>query len=230
METCAGERGAGRNGRREDFSSRRLQGNRSLPIASLQGLDRDSRVIYIGTFTKILFPALRLGYLVVPPDLVEAFVEVRRAMDFGPPTFLQMVLTDFIGEGHFARHIRRTRLVCQERRGALVAALARELPELRVLGDPAGMYLAVALPRGWRDREISERAAREGLWVAPLSEFYLGAATRQGLVLGYGGSNVEEIEAGVARLRDVIATTPERAGERRIREEPRRFNPHRPSG
>jgi GntR family transcriptional regulator/MocR family aminotransferase len=185
----------------DDYDSEYRYGN--LPVASLQGLDRDSRVIYIGTFTKILFPALRLAYIVLPADLVDAFVEVRRAMDVCSPTFHQVVLTDFIREGHFARHIRKMRLLCRERRNALVSALRKELGGLELLGDQAGMYLAASLPKGIRDREICERAAQEGLRVAPLSECYLGKP-RQGLLLGYGGTTVEEIDAGVRRLRDVI--------------------------
>src|SRR5262249_19410390 len=179
----------------------------SLPIASLQGLDRDSRVVYIGTFAKILFPAIRLGYVVLPPDLIPAFLQARRAMAFCPPTFHQAVLTDFIGEGHFARHIRRTREICRERRSALLAALREEFGvEMEVMGDDAGMFLTVALPNGWSDREISESAAREGLWVVPLSECYLTSArSRPGCVLGFGSTPVGEIQAGVRRLRKIVA-------------------------
>jgi GntR family transcriptional regulator/MocR family aminotransferase len=187
----------------DDYDSEYRFGN--LPIAALQGLDRDSRVLYVGTFTKVLFPALRLGYVVLPPDLVPAFVEVRRGMDNFSPPFPQAVLAEFIREGHFARHIRRTRLLCKERRAALTAGLARRLPELSILGDEAGMFLSAALPKGWRDREISARAAREGLLAPPLSESYLGPNPRQGLVLGYGGTGLPEIEAGVAHLARVVA-------------------------
>ena len=189
----------------DDYDSEYRYGN--LPIAALQGLDRDGRVLYVGTFTKVLFPALRLGYLVLPPDLVPAFSEVRRTMDSSSPAFSQAVLAAFLREGHFARHIRRTRILCRERREALVAALARRLPELTVVGDDAGMFLCAALPRGWRDREISARAAREGLLAPPLSEAYLGGAARQGLILGYGGTSLPEIEGGVERLARVIAAT-----------------------
>ncbi len=186
----------------DDYDSEYRYGN--LPVASLQGLDRDARVIYIGTFTKILFPSLRLAYIVIPADLVRPFIEVRRAMDVFSPTFHQAVLADFIREGHFARHIRRVRLLCRERRGALVEGLGRELPALEVLGDRAGMYLSAALPRGFRDRAISARSADEGLWAAPMSDCYLGRARRQGLILGYGGVSIPEIRAGVGRLRRVI--------------------------
>src|SRR5262249_41437732 len=185
----------------DDYDSEYRFGN--LPIASLQGLDRDSRVIYIGTFSKILFPSLRLAYIVIPPDLVEAFSEARGAMDLSSPTFHQLVLADFIREGHFGRHIRKMRLLCRERRAALVDALRRELPGMTVLGDRAGMYLSASLPGGVRDREICERAFQKGLRAAPLSDCYL-ETPRQGLLLGYGGSAVEEIEAGVRLLREVI--------------------------
>jgi GntR family transcriptional regulator / MocR family aminotransferase len=192
----------------DDYDSEYRYGE--LPLTSLQGLDRDARVIYVGTFSKILFPALRVGYLVVPQDLVGAFVAVRRATDKFSPTLAQAALTDFIEEGHFARHVRRTRVVCGERRTALVQALdalRRELGSgLEILGDPAGMFLTVALSGPRRDRDIALRAAWQRLWVAPLSERYIGRAARQGLLLGYGGTNADAIADGVRRLRDVLET------------------------
>ncbi|HEY1251233.1 MAG TPA: PLP-dependent aminotransferase family protein [Thermoanaerobaculia bacterium] len=197
----------------DDYDSEYRYGE--LPLTSLQGLDRDARVIYVGTFSKILFPALRVGYLVVPEDLVGTFVAVRRATDKFSPALAQAALTDFIEEGHFARHVRRTRVVCGERRAALVDALRRELgPRLEILGDPAGMYLTVALSGRRRDREIALRAAWQRLWVAPLSERYIGRATRQGLLLGYGGTNVAEIDDGVRRLREVLEWRPSAAAAR----------------
>ena len=198
----------------DDYDSEYRYGN--LPIASLQGLDRDSRVVYIGTFTKILFPALRIGYVVIPPDLVPTFIAVRRAMDTFSPTFPQAVLTDFIREGHFARHVRRMRLLCGERRTALVEAIRRELPStLRVLGDPAGMFLTAALSGGYRDRDIGLAAARAELKVLPLSSCALATPAREGLVLGYGGTSREEIAEGVRRLRAVLREQSRRASEPR---------------
>jgi GntR family transcriptional regulator/MocR family aminotransferase len=174
-------------------------------VGALKGLDRDGRVLYIGTFSKVLFPALRLGYIVIPPDLVEAFANVRRSMDLCPPAFLQAVLTDFLREGHFALHIRRMRRRYRERRTALVEAVRTTLgEEFKVLGEQAGMHLVVELPSGISDRAVAKAAAEAELWTMPLSWCYTGKSLKQGLVLGYGGSTVPEIRAGIRRLADVI--------------------------
>ena len=188
----------------DDYDGEYRYGN--LPIASLQGLDRGSRVIYIGTFTKCLFPSLRLGYVVLPRDLVPAFTSTRRAMDMFSPLFFQRVVADFIRDGHFDRHLRRTRLVCRERREALVAALDREFGStLQVTGDEAGMFLMTILPPGHRDRDVALRAARHGVRTFPLSSCYVGRPRQQGLVLGYGGFSPKELEKGVRRLGAVLA-------------------------
>jgi GntR family transcriptional regulator/MocR family aminotransferase len=113
----------------------------------------------------------------------------------------QAVLTDFLAEGHFARHLRRMRLLYRERRGALVEALRSELgAEIQVLGERAGMHLTVILGEGVCDSQISEQAAGQGLCTMPLSACYLGEPSRSGLVLGYGGTGVPEILDGVRRL------------------------------
>jgi GntR family transcriptional regulator/MocR family aminotransferase len=187
----------------DDYDGEYRYGN--LPIASLQGIDRGSRVIYIGTFTKSLFPSLRLGYLVLPPDLVAPFAATRRAMDIFSPLFFQRVVADFLRDGHFDRYLRRTRFVCRERRETLVAALEREFgSSLRVIGDQAGMFLTVLLPPGLRDREVARHAARHGVRTFPFSSCYAENARQQGLVLGYGGFSPAEIETGVRRLREVF--------------------------
>jgi GntR family transcriptional regulator/MocR family aminotransferase len=182
----------------------------SPPIASLQGLDANARVLYVGTFSKVLFPSLRLGYLVIPSDLVDRFLIIRRAMDICPPTFHQEVLADFIGEGHFARHIRRMRILYQERRSMLVTSLSRELGDMfEVLGSEAGMHLTVTLKNAGpknviSDVEIAERAARQNLRIWPLSVSYLGKPARQGFILGYGSTPVEEIPRAVRKLRNLL--------------------------
>jgi GntR family transcriptional regulator/MocR family aminotransferase len=178
----------------------------SLPIASLQGVDANGRVIYIGTFSKVLFPSLRIGYVVIPPDLVERFLTMRRTMDIGPPTFYQGVLADFISEGHFARHIRRMRVLYRDRRSALVKSIGKELGSTtEILGAEAGMHLTVTLPEAHRDVEIAERAARQNLWIWPLSASYFGEASRSGLILGFGSTRVEEIPQAVRKLRKLLS-------------------------
>src|SRR6202050_1684405 len=180
----------------------------SMPIASLQGLDHDSRVIYIGTFSKTVFPSLRMGYVVIPSDLVDRFAAVRYAMDIGPAYLYQAVLTDFMSEGHFGRHIRRMRLLYAERRAALVEWLEKEFgSQLGIHGSEAGMHLAVTLPKGFRDVDIAVRAAGENLWLVPLSRAYLGkAAMRQGFILGFGSPRPAEMPRAVSRLKRVLGS------------------------
>src|SRR6202047_1694386 len=121
----------------------------SHPIASLQGLDANGTVIYVGTFSKVMFPALRLGYVVVPQDLVPAFSAARDAADIFSATLYQAVLTDFIREGHFARHIRRMRMLYMNRRATLMKAIHIQMGDrLEVIGAEAGMHLVTLLPPG----------------------------------------------------------------------------------
>ena len=171
------------------------------PIASLQGLDTNARVIYVGTFSKTLLPSLRVGYLVMPADLVDRFMAVRVAMDIYPPHVNQAVLTDFINDGHFSRHIRRTRLLYAERRERLVQCLHNEFgSRLELMGTEAGVHLTVTLPAEIRDRPLSERAALEKLWLWPLSPSYMSKASRQGFILGFGSVAAGEIPKAVRRM------------------------------
>jgi GntR family transcriptional regulator/MocR family aminotransferase len=174
----------------------------SHPIASLQGLDTDARVIYVGTFSKVLFPALRLGYVVIPKDLVPTFSAARDAADIFSSTLYQAVLTDFIREGHFARHIRRMRMLYMERRRALVEAISIQMGNMiEIKGDQAGMHLVALLPPDVSDVAVSRNAARHGISAMPLSVCYLKSPTRGGLILGYGGANAHQIHDGIRQLR-----------------------------
>jgi GntR family transcriptional regulator/MocR family aminotransferase len=179
----------------------------NMPIASLQGLDSHARVIYIGTFSKTLFPALRLGYVVVPADLVERFVAVRYALDLTAPFLQQAVLNDFMREGHFARHIRKMRALYHERRTALVESLEKEFDrEMEIWGAQAGMHLVAELPenREWDDVAIATAAAAKKVWVWPLSPAYIGEKKRQGFILGFGNVEVGQIPAAVRVMRSVV--------------------------
>src|SRR6202042_2800582 len=125
---------------------------RGRPLASLQGLDESERVIYVGTLNKALFPGLRLGYVVVPPALLKAFVSARYLMDRQPSSLAQAVVADFIGEGHFAAHIRRMRLQYKDQRDVLVSALRQRLgDEMTVEPPDQGMHLVAYLRRGLSD-------------------------------------------------------------------------------
>jgi GntR family transcriptional regulator/MocR family aminotransferase len=184
----------------DDYDSEYRFGSR--PIASLQGLDTDARVIYIGTFSKVMFPALRLGYVVVPKDLVPAFSAARDAADIFSATLYQAALTDFIREGHFARHIRRMRILYMDRRRTLTKAIHEEMGDtLEVIGAEAGMHLAAFLPPGTNDVAVSRKAAQKGISVTPLSTCYLRLPARSGLILGYGGVNTDQIYDGIRKLR-----------------------------
>src|SRR5437016_4929483 len=187
----------------DDYDSEYRYG--SLPIASLQGLDRNARVIYIGTFSKVMFPSLRLGYLVIPVDLIERFAAMRQVMDICPTHITQAVMSDFIREGHFARHVRRMRPIYAARRRVLVAELERQLGDnVTIMGDQAGMHLAIFLTPGRDDRKIAATAARQSLWLSPLSSSYVGRTPRHGFVLGFGNTKANEIPQAVRHLRKLI--------------------------
>ncbi len=177
----------------------------SPPLACMQGLDVDARVIYLGSFSKVLFPALRIGYLVLPPDLVAAFRAIRLSVDFSRASFEQRVLTDFLAEGHFARHLRRMRLTYSERRTALVENIQRQLgADFPVVGDDAAIQLVMKLPRGFRDRELADRAAKESFWLWPLSATYFASKPQSGFVLGFGGTPAEAMPRAVSRLKTLL--------------------------
>jgi GntR family transcriptional regulator/MocR family aminotransferase len=168
-------------------------------------MDADARVVYIGTLSKVLFPALRLGYVVIPKDLVRAFYAAREATDIFPPTLYQAALTDFIKQGHFARHIRRMRMLYMQRRIALGEAIRSELGKyLEVVDAEAGMHLVALLPPGVNDKTVSRKAAEAGISAIPLSSCYLKRSPRGGLVLGYGGTDKAQIENGVRILGRII--------------------------
>ena len=186
----------------DDYDSEYRFGGR--PIASLQGLDNDDRVIYIGTFSKVLFPALRMGYLVIPRDLVPAFRAARDAADIFPPVLYQRSLTDFIREGHFARHIRRMRVLYAERRKRMVAALRREFDDsFEIVGAEAGLHLVLQLPRGVNDQAVAARATAAGIACVALSVCCL-ESQRGGLILGYGGVDVARMDEAVTRLAKIV--------------------------
>ena len=176
------------------------------PIPSLQGLDSENRVIYTGTFSKVLFPSLRIGYLVAPPDLVEAFIRARVMTDLHSSTIPQAALADFIEQGHFARHLRRMRKLYSERQACLLAAAKEDLSGLLEMEKrEAGMHLIGWLPRTVDDRAAAHAASDHNLTTAPLSAFSLRPGSRGALVLGYTAFNERQIRDGVRSLKVALS-------------------------
>lgn len=175
------------------------------PLAALRGLDTDNRVIYVGTMSKVLFPALRLGYVVLPPDLVDPFLGVQSQMDQYLPLAGQMILAAFMEQGHFAQHIRRMLAIYLERRDALVAAVERELAGAVSLGPAnCGMHVVARLAAGFDEGAIAATAAREGIALSRLSNHYLGAEKEAGFLLGFTGASPAQLQEGVRRLAQII--------------------------
>jgi len=172
----------------------------SRPLSSLQGL-RPDRVIYVGTFSKAMFPSLRLGYVVIPKDLVRAFSDVRRSSDFCAPFLTQAAMNEFIVEGHFARHLRRMRTLYAERQSAMLAALKQEFGDhLQISNTDTGMDLVVWLPSSVSDTIASQFASKEGVLTMPMSFFYSAPSRRSGLFLGFGAVEQSQIREGVKKL------------------------------
>ena len=171
------------------------------PLAALQGLDTDQRIIYVGTFSKVLFPSIRIGYIIAPPDLIEAFIHARSLGGVQTQTLDQAVLADFINEGHFARHIRRMRKLYAERQQVLLKAARSELDGLLdVKPSGAGMHLIGWLPEGVDDQIASRAAFDHGVEVTPLSAYCIETPKRGALRLGYTGYTSREIWAAARRL------------------------------
>jgi GntR family transcriptional regulator / MocR family aminotransferase len=171
------------------------------PLASLQGLDRGGRVIYVGTLSKVLFPGLRLGFAVVPPALVDMFRGARFLTDRSPPVLQQIMTAEFMAQGHFTSHIRRMRTVYRQARDVLIDAVASNLGDLVDIEVPeCGMQLVVHFRDGVCDRAIATAAGRQGVVVRPVSPLYLTAAGRSGLVLGYSGFDPQQLRTAAVVL------------------------------
>jgi GntR family transcriptional regulator / MocR family aminotransferase len=174
------------------------------PVRALQGLD-PGRVAYLGTASKTLAPALRLGWLVVPADSADDAVQAKELLDTCSPAFDQLALRELLVGGDYDRHVRRARAVYRARRDRLSAALAEHLPELAIEGVAAGMHVLVRLPNSLDDTRVAAEAKTEGVHVEPLSSFAAHRRRGRGLVVGYGRVHESAIEGAVAALAKAIA-------------------------
>jgi GntR family transcriptional regulator/MocR family aminotransferase len=193
----------------DDYDSEfRAPGGR--PIESLQGLDRGKQVLYVGTFSTLLFPPLRVGYVVLPPGMVQPFVQAKWLADRQTPTLEQLALTDFLEEGYFERHLRRMRRLVSDRRDTLRAAIQLHFDEC--LPQPrAGMHLMMRLPTSGSRLQpaklealVVAQAASQGVGVYPVAPCRCGPALEAALVLGYASMPEERIREGVAILAGVV--------------------------
>ena len=188
----------------DDYDSEYRYGGR--PLEPLHSLDHTGRVLYVGSFSKVLLPTLRLGFVVAPPPLHDALRKAKHLTDWHTQVPLQAAAARFVADGHLSRHIRRMRAVYAPRHRLIAAALAGPLgPHLHEVPSAAGLHLAALLRAGGDDTAIVERARTCGVALLPLSRFRVGADGPQGLVLGYGAIPTEHIGEGLRRLADCMA-------------------------
>ncbi len=171
------------------------------PVPALQGLDASGHVLFFGSFSKVLFPSLRIGYLVVPEDLVPRFASAISLTRRRAPLLDQAVLCDFIVEGHFGRHLRRMRQIYAERLGVLIESAREQLAGmLDIVHVEAGLQTAGWLAKGLDATRVAERAAQRGVEVAPLSRHSRRALRREGLQFGFAAIDAAEIRRGMREL------------------------------
>ena len=175
----------------------------SRPLPALKSLDREGRVLYAGTFSKVLFPSIRLAYLVVPPAQVERFEQVLQTFAGGSPALTQAIVTAFITEGHFARHIQRMRKLYAERRDAARAGLESALgSRMRIDSPPGGMHLILRLQGRRSDRKLAARMREAGLYAEALTHWTQDHQGSPALLLGF--TNIESRQAAEALGRRIL--------------------------
>jgi GntR family transcriptional regulator / MocR family aminotransferase len=183
----------------DDYDSEYRYGDK--PIPALQGLDSSNSVIYMGTFSKVLFPSLRIGYLVLPPQLVPFIAQAKWLSDRQLPMLEQKVLTDFIEAGHLESHIRKMRSHYDRRRQVLVQALQEHFgPQVTILGEKAGIHVMVRFSLDRSGAEIMARSLQAGVGIVPASPCYLTDGGEREFILGYGELEEGAIVEGIQRL------------------------------
>jgi len=176
------------------------------PIAALQGIDTSDSVLHVGTFNNLLFPALNIGYLVVPPDLVKPIRDLRAALHPPPPRVSQMVLADFIEEGHLQSHIRKVRTLYSSRQRTLLKALDDQFESfIDVDSSQTGLHLVGRLPEDIDDQTISDRLANQDITAPPLSQYALRPLDQGGLLFGFASSSESEIRNTVRRMATTLS-------------------------
>jgi GntR family transcriptional regulator/MocR family aminotransferase len=195
----------------DDYDSEFRYGGR--PLDALQGLDSNGCVIYLGTFSKVLFPSLRLGFVVAPPNLYRAFLAAKWITDRHTETGEQRIISEFIREGHLARYVRRMQRIYFDRQKVLFESLKYHLPSITPLPAVAGLHLAGFLPNGFPVDELITRSAATGVGLYSIAPFYTSNA-RAGLMFGFGSCNASDIAEGIARMSKVYEAMTRSASSR----------------
>jgi len=176
-----------------------------LPTACVQGLDKHQRTIYLGTFSKTLYPGLRMGYMVLPPELVTVFTRARSIMDGHTPQIPQLTLARFMEDGHYNAHIRAMRKLYASRRSVLLESIDKHLDGIvTALRPQGGLQIPCFLRPEWSEEKTIRQAAMAGIQLLGLSQLYAGEAKQQGWLLGYSALSAHEIESAVLRLSNVL--------------------------
>jgi len=188
----------------DDYDSEyRYTGN---PLSALQGMADKSPVIYIGTFSKVLYPGLRLGYMVVPENLVEPFSVAKTIFDRNAPMLEQLILARFMEEGHFGRHLRRMRVIYEERQQVLIDEFNRHLADFGTMNScHAGLHLIAHLHSDYKDVDLQQKAATVNVHAAALSNYCSGRDDLNGLLFGYSGFDQGEIESSMEALKSSLS-------------------------
>ena len=164
------------------------------PLASLQGLDTEQRVVYLGTFSKVLYPGIKIGYMVVPAPLVQPFRSALYDLQRPGQLTVQGALAEFMERGYFATHIRRVRQAYAETRALLIEALQPALGDsVSISSQSAGLHLVIRLPEGFDDQQLAQAAAAHGVRVSALSRYFIGTVSAWGLVVGYGYASSDKV-------------------------------------
>lgn len=174
------------------------------PLMALQGLDQHQRVIYTGTFSKVLYPAMRLGYVVLPEALVEKFTVAKKLTDSFPALLPQLVMQEFISGGHFSSHIRKMRNLYATRHTCLMQALQSLAPLLNTVPSESGMHITSLLSSGMEDGDVTNALAEKAIHPSRLSKHYVNEHISQGLIFGFANSTEAGITRGVEHIKDVL--------------------------
>ncbi|MEM7071555.1 MAG: PLP-dependent aminotransferase family protein, partial [Pseudomonadota bacterium] len=183
------------------------------PLSALQGMDMDHQVIYFGSFSKVIFPSLRLGYLVLPQHLIQSFSRIRKILDSTTSIVAQPALSDFIDEGYFATHLRRTRNLYRQRLTHMQKEIEQYLdPQYARFSNPAaGMHACLRFDQCQCDLKISDQKIAallnlQNIMAMPLSVFYVGDVKAKGLALGFAGTEKQQISYGIKKIAQIIET------------------------